>query len=310
MEGVKIFLESSTIHGFSHIAISQRLVKLFWIGVVISGFIGASVIIYQSFQDWHESPVKTTIETHAIKEITFPKVTVCPPKNTFTNLNYDLLMVKNMTLDDETRNDIMFYAMKLLNGQKFDKIIRNLSMLQEENKYFNWYHGYTQIKLPKYHELNDTLEFDIQTRVASGVISTKNFGQIFEAKDFVGNISINVYQDRPVSSINESGNTELHFEIERNIISGMNESCKLENSEQYGYTSNFTMNAKQLVGKFNWLFDRFVSFTYERFFGNKIFNQNSFDQNPGFRMKWFYTGDDVIPSVSVHHDGLNVQFRR
>ena len=215
MEGVRTFLESSTIHGLAHISISKRLIKLFWIGVVISGFVGASVIIYQSFQDWHESPVKTTIETHSIKEITFPKVTVCPPKKTFTNLNYDIMMVKNLSLDYETRNELMFYAMKLSNGKNFDQIIRNLSMLEEENKYFNWYHGYTQIKLPIYHEDNETLEFNIQTSAASGAISTKNFGKDFEAVTFIGNISINVDHSRPKSSINASGNTELHFEIER-----------------------------------------------------------------------------------------------
>ena len=103
MEKLNTFLESSTIHGLSYIAAGRKYVRLFWILVVIGGFSGAGVIIYQSFQSWADSPVTTTIETQPISEITFPKVTVCPPKNTYTDLNYDLMMTENMTVDNDTR---------------------------------------------------------------------------------------------------------------------------------------------------------------------------------------------------------------
>ena len=103
MEDIRIFLESSSIGGLNQIAAGRRYVRLFWILVVTSGFIGAGYLIYQSFQSWNESPVKTTIESHPIAEITFPKLTVCPPKNTYTDLNYDLMMTENMTLHYEPR---------------------------------------------------------------------------------------------------------------------------------------------------------------------------------------------------------------
>ena len=105
MNNFKDFLESSSIGGLNHIAINRKYVRVFWILVVLTGFIGAGVMIYESFQSWDESPIKTTIETHPIPEITFPKMTVCPPKNTNTDLNYDLMMTENMTLDNETRNE-------------------------------------------------------------------------------------------------------------------------------------------------------------------------------------------------------------
>ena len=82
MEIVTNFLETTTIHGLAYIATGRKYIRLFWILIVIAGFTGASVIIYSSFQSWAESPVKTTIETLPITEITFPKVTVCPPKKT------------------------------------------------------------------------------------------------------------------------------------------------------------------------------------------------------------------------------------
>ena len=104
MENIRNFLESSTIHGLTYISTTGKYARLFWFIVVTAGFIGAGIIIYESFNDWGESPVKTTIETLPISEITFPKVTVCPPRNTFTDLNHDLKLTMNMTLDKETRN--------------------------------------------------------------------------------------------------------------------------------------------------------------------------------------------------------------
>ena len=129
MEGIKDFLESSTVHGLTYISTTRKLVRLFWIIVVILGFSGAGYLIYTSFQDWDESPVKTTIESRPITEITLPKITVCPPKNTFTDLNYDLMKLKDETIDNETRIILKNYAFELLNDLTYDELMRNLSKL-------------------------------------------------------------------------------------------------------------------------------------------------------------------------------------
>ena len=61
------------------------------------------MLIYQNFQNWAENPVTTTVETLPIEQIRFPKVTICPPPNTYTNLNYDLLRSGNMTMQDDIK---------------------------------------------------------------------------------------------------------------------------------------------------------------------------------------------------------------
>ena len=82
------FLENSSIHGLGFIAQTRAFARVFWVIVVILGFTLASLLIMTSFQDWAENPVTTTIETLPIEKVPFPQITVCPPKNTFTNLNY------------------------------------------------------------------------------------------------------------------------------------------------------------------------------------------------------------------------------
>ena len=115
MENIKLFLETSTIHGMTFIPITKKYVRLFWILVIFGGFTGAAVIIRISFQAWDESPIKTTIETLPMDSSPgFPKITVCPPRNTFTNLNYDLIQAEKMTFDNETRNNLIRFAMNSL----------------------------------------------------------------------------------------------------------------------------------------------------------------------------------------------------
>ena len=114
MENIKHFLESSTIHGLNYISTETKYVRLFWILVVIAGFTGAAFLIQTSFQNWSDSPITTTTEILPISQITFPKVTVCPPKDTYTDLNIVLDMMNNMTLDNYTINNISKFAVDLI----------------------------------------------------------------------------------------------------------------------------------------------------------------------------------------------------
>ena len=192
------FLESSSIHGFGHIGTAKRLWKVFWITVVILGFIGASDLIYESFRSWEESPITTTIETRPLDEIIFPTVTVCPPKNTFTNLNYDLVMTSNITLDNATRKDLIDYSFDVINDFHFEELMRNLSMFPEKARFNNWYRGHTLITLPYFYTgsefriVEGHLKFKLETSATSGVVSTQYFGDDFNTDKVVGNIAVTV----------------------------------------------------------------------------------------------------------------------
>ena len=124
MDTMKAFLESSTIHGLSYMSTNRKYARLFWTFVVISGFSAAIILIFQSFQAWSSSPITTTIETLSITDITFPKVTVCPPKNTYTNLNYDLKMISNLTLDEDYRKELSYLALEVINDITFEDLMK------------------------------------------------------------------------------------------------------------------------------------------------------------------------------------------
>ena len=245
MEGVRVFFESSTIHGLTYISTTSRLVKIFWILVVIGGFTGAGVLIYQSFQAWNESPVTTTIETLPITEITFPKVTVCPPKNINTNLNYDLMRIQNLTLDNDTRDDLTHLAVELLWDTLHSNIIKNLSKLEDTNRYYNWLRGYTEIGIPTYNP-DKGITYTVNTSAISGHISSQHFGKKFNAKNVEtqNNFRLNVYAPNDIKS---NTNVTLHFEIEKvsmtNLQSGYdNVYITYDNYNLYPNTRKATIN--------------------------------------------------------------------
>ena len=150
MESIKEFLEASTIHGLTYITTSRRCVRLFWVFVIMTGFMTAGILIHESFKSWSKSPVSISLETLSISELTFPKVTVCPPKNTYTNLNLDLVKAEEIgEFDNDTRQALLDFAFETIHDGFFEELRHNSSFLNEENKFHNWYNGYTTIQFIK-----------------------------------------------------------------------------------------------------------------------------------------------------------------
>lgn len=185
MEELIKFLGSSTIHGFSHIASSRRCLRVFWIVVVLTCFIIAGGIIQNSVLSWEETPVSTTIETLPITEVTFPLVTVCPPRNRYTNLNYDLVSLKNSSLNEATKTKLTRLAVQLINDAFVEK---DLALMTVESGLRNWYRGYDSIRLAlKSEEISGTprtVSWEVISFASSGSISTVGFKDGFDKERF------------------------------------------------------------------------------------------------------------------------------
>ena len=171
--GVQEFLLSSTIHGLSHIGSNRSLLRLFWLIVVIAGFIGAGVIINQSFSSWAESPISTTIETLPIREIDFPNVTVCPPRNSFTSLNPDLVSARNITFDEEKRKELLDYVPYATYDVTYNANDREYEeFLEGQRKY----RGISKLELTK-NMFSTKKQYDFFTTSPIGSFSTPYFGE-------------------------------------------------------------------------------------------------------------------------------------
>ena len=327
MENIKKFLESSTIHGLSYISTERQYVRLFWITVAMVGFTGAGVIIHQSFQSWAESPVKTTIETRPIKEITFPKVTVCPPKNSYTDLNYDLLRAENMTLDKDIRSNLTDYAAELMLDRFYDNVMAELNKLQEKNRYYNWYHGYSRIQIIDWSRWENTEIFE--TSAVSGAITTQYFGDKFDADKVETSMAYSLALF-PIKGVDIT-NVTLCIQTERmpmtDLPRGVDQLLVLNYSD---YRSCFNRYGWSAVvwNSYGCRICRNVEVSLEKkctspgddgyvygFWrqGNRIEdvrNYKSMDFMPGSRVSWYYTGLKMKPIGKYFNDTITKYFVR
>ena len=285
MEVIRTFLESSTIHGLLYISAAEKYVKAFWSIVVMLGFTGAGIMIYQSFQDWNENPIKTKIDTRPITEIIFPKLTVCPPKNTFTDLNYYLKITENMTLDNDTRNDLINFGVELLYDHLYEIIMTNLSKIVDDERYYNWYHGYTNIELP-YFDKMDGVNYNMRTRAKSGSISTQFFGKHYDDEKVETYVDYRVWILTP-HSVKDNPNVTLHYAIDKvsmseddNMIikTPVTAGDGLISSQITHISKNYTPPGYQL----------FIEL--ERDIALDNVRRQQLKLMPGFRLRWHYSG--------------------
>ena len=217
MEQISAFLESSTIHGFNHISTKRKYAKAFWILVVLAGFTGAGYIIQTSFQSWAESPIKTTIETLPISEIKFPKLTVCPPKNTYTDLNYYLMLAENFTLTEEMRDELIAFAKKVIYEHVY---MDDLDMFKEDDRYYNWYYGYSVIRRSYFDKMYGQTIYYIYTSATSGSVTTQYFGEEYQLGLVEKNVYFQVFVYPPEKDRN-TNNVTLHFNLEKLSMTGL-----------------------------------------------------------------------------------------
>ena len=293
MEDLKNCLDSSTIHGVANIARGRKYVRLFWSLVVICGFTGASFLIYKSFQSWAESPIKTTIETNSITEITFPKVTVCPPKDTYTDLNYDLMMAENMTLDNDTRQELANSAVEMLYDHLYEDMMRNIRKLEESDRFYNWYHGYSEIRLPFISY--GRVIYRMYTAVSSGSVPTQYFGEEFDA-DKVETHLIYIVQVFPLSSVRNNPNVTLHLDVEKVSLEDLSSGYDgfsvdliylMETKRTYNYTPPTSSS---------------YYITLSRDVLPADVKKQKLNVMPGYRVRWRYSGMEVEPETRFYNN--------
>ena len=234
MEVVRDIFQSSTIHGLSHIAGNRRLVRLLWICVVIAGFTGAAVMIYQSFSSWSDSPISTTIETLSISDLDFPNVTVCPPKNSFTSLNPDLVMARNINFDEKKRTSLSDSVVQALYDASFNSKYKEFIDYRQD-QYTDWYTGISSVKnLPKKAKYNNQQKtYIMETTAINGIFSTPYFRQSLDEHIFKYEIQSTVYIYVPANmSIDHSLIINIDMDIAKEMADFISICINIESSNE------------------------------------------------------------------------------
>ena len=288
MDSFKEFLETASINGLNHISSTRKWTRLFWINLVTLGFLVSIFLIWESFQTWTENPVRTTTKTVPMTEMKFPKLTVCPPKNTFTDLNYDLMLAEDVKITNKKRHELYEYVVELIDEYVYmdpwDKI-------HEENRFLNWYTGFTS--LHEEHEYEEGFyRYKIYTSAPSGVITSQYFGESYNPS-LVDNQLEYIIKVWPARSIRYNDNVTLHFKLEKlslPVLGGFDDYIVddldyLDNREMF-QQSYSPPALKYGAGATNSL----RSITNFRQVNDREISEANLKLMPGFRLSWYYTG--------------------
>ena len=288
MDIFKEFLENSSINGMSLISTTKRFTRLFWIMIVIVGFSGSIFMIFESFENWREKPISTTIETFPISEITFPNVTVCPPGGLFLNLNQDIRKSETVELNEDLRNELLDYALEVIQDQYYLDVMANLSKLVDPDSYYNRYHGYNLVKYPYYNEKELIMKTYVYTYARSGNISTQYLGDKFHAANLDLNHFMQVKIYIPTTATDS--NTVLMIYIEKNSITQFINGDVLYtwpggrmNPYITNWSRNFSINDLTKDDKD----DRYYfKISLKRDISEDEMNSIDLEMMPGFRVTW------------------------
>ena len=296
------YLENASIHGLKYITHSRKLMKLFWILVVLSGLTGSVVLIYESFESWAKRPISTTIEPKAIKDLRFPRLTVCPPENTFTDLNYDLLK-HNHKLDNNTTIELIDYAMEVIQDHMHQNIMSRLKTFEEENRFYNWYHGITEIKLPYYQNDGKGI-FHINTWAPSGKVSTVNFGDKILDYTLERHAHYKLRLNIPQTVANNT-NLTLNFNVEYVKIGEFENQFVIEEELDVGgreqreenISISFTPPYESFQCKFFKKCYNFKEIQLQILLSKSIPKILDLRQMPGFSASWYFSGEEVTQTI-------------
>ena len=289
MESLKGFAENTSIHGIYFISSSfKRFERVFWTAVVIGGFICAFVNIGRSAVSWSNSPIKTTIETFPISDITFPTITVCPPRGSMTNLNYDLVSAGDDLIDKEKQKKLLDDFILYFHQKDYERLWSEISELTEENRFVNWYSSTS--KRPIRNKRDGEEQLYMISYAPVGSIKTPHFGESFNKSSFEKSCQYEIAIQNPFYNSIWRTNISLILKIFYDVEE------KQECLKRQGEGECWNANNKIYKNELYQFFTR--SYVFHREFTD--FNIRTWD-NPratGFQINWRYS-EDMSDEVMV-----------
>ena len=238
-----------------------------------------------------------------------PNITVCPPKNSYLNLNYDIIKSKEVLIDNDTRQEFLEYAIEVAQDALHAEIMKNLSILEDPDRFNNWYRGYNRISYPYFMEgrlqfnrkvdggastytYDNQLIYGILSSALSGNISTKYFGENLDEKKVERDIffRISVY---PPKSVKGDEKAAMILQIKKISVQNDDKLPEMKLNGLHGLSNsitdwslNITSYPYMILEKNDGNFNLEVSL-YRKLSKHDILNTKQ-KKMPGFSFSWRY----------------------
>ena len=128
--------------------LKNKAAKAAWLIIVCFGFLGAFLLISRSYSNWQSSPISTAISTHPLEELDFPPVAVCPPEDSNTALNYDLMRAANHSFSKDDRNKFEEAVWKHLIADEHKSFAEEMIAATNPANMEQLYDGFHSVPMP------------------------------------------------------------------------------------------------------------------------------------------------------------------
>ena len=193
-------------------------------------------------------------------------------------------------------------------------IMTNVELIEDEDRYYNWYHGYTELKLPYIKDATGEISYQVTTTAISGNMSTQYFGNKFDAdKVDIRFNPIMIRVDPPETVISDPEVT-LNLDIQKIEMKDLS----------IGY-DKFLLNFKDITGNQTHMITSYTppefspSRSRYKYKEMRLSRRNMIMEDvrkqklammPGFRFMWFYSGKEVKPWTKYSKDDITKAFIR
>ena len=240
---------------------------------------------------------------------------MCPPKNTGTNLNYDLVLSENLTLDNEGKEELAKFIKLTILEIIYDSVFEDVKSYGETDKYRNWFDGITQLELPVDETggyLTSTLKttkfMKVSTYAKSGTFVTPYFRENFDSKKFSLFAEFKLHIWIP-NSVFKSKTVELILEIEYDLI----ERHDSQSFERVNVISDTTekleSSHKKIIRKIS-LGRRNVYIEFTRSLSQRDVENWSSRRMTGMNVSWYYSSPSVQPERKYFANEVNSYYRK
>ena len=262
------------------------------------------------------SPISTTITTNPIEQVTYPEIFVCPPRNTFTNLNHDLVNVPDERIDQDYIYELIRLVDKKVQEAELEKSLIELDTFDEKDKFKKWYLGLTEFALPQYYYIFGYLKqiIEYKTTATSGTISSPFFRSKYDKKNFYF-ITVYIFDlSNLLLHIEEDTILNLNLEIDTKETEGGSETFSLDlGSEIDSYkltgpmTKTLSFNRSDQMTQF-WL-------TFERDFHYEHVENWSTKRMTGMKIEWYFSNKqgrkkEIKSYTKYSNQSNNMQFSK
>ena len=194
----------------SYFPSQTKAAKILWFGIVCLGFIGAGVLIGKSYKEWQESPIATSITTHPIDDLDFPKVTICPPRDSNTALYHDLVRVGNGSLSSKDKDILKKATHETLIEGTHNDYAKKMSVTLHMGNLDQVLQGFHSMPTPCNHAYN----FKIKMWNLNGTITTPWFEGLFMEEYYQEDKEFLVVLELPKDIKDKVGNGSFNIELD------------------------------------------------------------------------------------------------